>query len=66
MIFYVCCCILTFFVGVIGLLVFSEYGRDDIDVKCAIVFIKFALIFPFAWYKAITMRLDNADGEDSK
>lgn len=48
--------------GVVQMLLFSEYGRDDEGFQLGVTCVKYAIIWPYLIYKIIKTRLDEADG----
>ena len=48
--------------GVIQMILFSEYGRDDEGFQLGVTCVKYAIIWPYLIYKIIKTRLDKADG----
>lgn len=58
---YIVPVIITAITGIISLFVYSDEGRDSIEVQSGITMLKFAIIFPLAWYKTIKAKLNEAD-----
>lgn len=59
---YVVGALITAFVGLIEMIAFCDYGREDENYKEGKSLLKYSLIFPYAVYKHIKNKLDEADG----